>query len=249
VCSVAYWIVKRRNETSPACRYYTIVSAMLAGLLAGVIATGRPDFTHLLYLSPMFFLILAWICDGRVIRSSLLSRVRPLLVLFLVISFTAFGLSLVLQPLNAQYTVPARRGTLKTRSKDEVVTYVQTHIASGQELFVYPYLPLYYYLTETINPTRYDFLMPGMHTAQQFQEAIGELAASQTPIILMEPSFREKIVAGFPSASSATLAAQDPVADYIATHYHACTSLSSQNFWRFLVMLRRDLKCPESSGS
>src|SRR5450759_3501183 len=22
VCSVAYWIVKRRNETSPACRYY-----------------------------------------------------------------------------------------------------------------------------------------------------------------------------------------------------------------------------------
>jgi hypothetical protein len=116
-------------------------------------------------------------------------------------------------------------------------------------MLVYPYLPLHYYLTATYSPSRYEYLMPGMHSPQQFQELLSELAADRTRVVLFEPSFREKIIAGFPAASPEVLAAQDPVGDYIATHYRACASLTSQDFWRFAFMVRQDLACPGSSSA
>jgi hypothetical protein len=89
--------------------------------------------------------------------------------------------------------------------------------------------------------------MPGFHSPQQFQELLSELAADQTRVVLFELSFREKIIsAGFPSASPEVLAARDPVADYISTHYRACAILTSQDFWRFAFMIRKDLPCPGS---
>jgi hypothetical protein len=65
-------------------------------------------------------------------------------------------------------------------------------------------------------------------------------------VVLFEPSFREKIIAGFPSATPTVLAARDPVEGYITTHYRACMSLTSQDFWRFVFMIRKDLPCPGS---
>ena len=100
----------------------------------------------------------------------------------------------------------------------------------------------------TSSPSRYEYLMPGMHSPQQFQELLRELAADRTRVVLFEPAFREKIIVGFPSASPEVLASQDPVGDYIATHYRACASLPSQDFRRFLFMVRQDFACP-GSGS
>ena len=115
-------------------------------------------------------------------------------------------------------------------------------------MLVYPYLPLHNYLTATYSPSRYDYLMPGMHSPQQFKDLLGDLAADRTRVVLFEPSFREKIIAGFPSASPEVIAVRDPVGDFIASHYRACASLTSQDFWRFAFMVRRDLACP-GSGS
>jgi hypothetical protein len=89
-------------------------------------------------------------------------------------------------------------------------------------------------------------LQPGLHSPQQFQELLRELAADHTRVVLFEPSFREKIIAGFPSATPAVLAAPDPVEGYITTHYRACAILTSQDFWRFAFMIRKDLPCPGS---
>lgn len=245
-CTLIYWSARARPKTSPSGKqaYYLLGSAMMTGLLLATLATGRPDFTHLLYLGPLFFLTLAWIMDGRDIPSLLLRAVRPLLVLVLFLSFTAFGLSLLWAPLNAHSALPTRRGTLKTDGSDYVLAYVQDHVPAGENMLVYPYLPLYYYLTATSSPSRYEYLMPAMHTPQQFQKMADELAADRTRVVLFEPSFREKIVAGFPSATPEMLAARDPVEDYIVTHYHHCATLTSQGFWRFLFMVRKDLPCP-----
>ena len=56
-----------------------LTSATLVGMLLSTLATGRADFTHLIYLSPLFFLVLAWIVDGRDIPSSFLHAVQPVL--------------------------------------------------------------------------------------------------------------------------------------------------------------------------
>jgi 4-amino-4-deoxy-L-arabinose transferase-like glycosyltransferase len=246
VSALIYWSAKAWPRDNPLEKqtYYVLSSATMVGLLLATLATGRPDFTHLLYLAPLFFLALAWIMDGRDIPSSLLHAVKPLLALALFLSFSTFGLSLLWAPLNAHSPLPTRRGTLKTDGSDHVLAYVQDHVPPGQKMLVYPYLPLYYYLTDTYSPSRYEYLMPAMHTPQQFQEMADELAADRTRVVLFEPSFREKIIAGFPSATPEMLAARDPVEDYIVTHYRPCASLTSQDFWRFLFMVRKDLPCP-----
>jgi 4-amino-4-deoxy-L-arabinose transferase-like glycosyltransferase len=247
---LTYWSAKAwRGSPAPAKgSYYVLTSAVLMGLLVSTLATGRPDFTHFVYLGPLFFLTLAWIVEGRDIPSSLLHAVRPLLLFFLFLSFTTFGLALLWQPLNARQRLATRRGTLKMNAPDHVVDYVQAHVSAGESMLVYPYLPLYYYLTATHSPGRYEYMMPAFHSLQQFQELVRELAVDHTRVVLFEPSFREKAIVGFPSATPAVLAAQDPVEDYITTHYRACAILTSQNFWRFVFMIRKDLPCP-GSGS
>ena len=60
------------------------------------------------------------------------------------------------------------------------------------KILVYPYLPLYYYLTDTANPTRYEYFQPGMHTPQQAEEMLAEITAARVPVVLFEPSFWEK---------------------------------------------------------
>jgi len=243
-----HWSTKAwRGSPDPARGgYYVLTSSTLVGLLVSTLATGRPDFTHLVYLSPLFFLMLAWIAEGRDIPSSLLRAVKPLLVFFLFLSFTTFGLALLWQPLNARQRLETRRGTLKMNGSDYVLDYVQAHVSAGESMLVYPYLPSYYYLTATHSPGRYEYMMPGFHSPQQFQELLSELSADHTRVVLFEPSFREKIIAGFPSATPAVLAAPDPVEGYITTHYRACASLTSQDFWRFVFMIRKDLPCPGS---
>jgi 4-amino-4-deoxy-L-arabinose transferase-like glycosyltransferase len=65
-------------------------------------------------------------------------------------------------------------------------------VRAGDSLFVYPYMPVEYFLTQARNPTRYSYLMPGMMTRTQEVEALGELQA-QPPewLLYMEPSPRE----------------------------------------------------------
>jgi len=248
--NLACWTAKlwRGKRFVSKASYYVLCSAASVGLLVSTLATGRPDFTHLLYLTPLFFLALAWIFDGRDIPSSLLRAVKPLLVFLLSLSFAAFGLSLLWQPLNGSHTLQTRRGALKAPNSDNVLDYLQTHVFTGERMLVYPSLPLYYYLTATSNPTRHEFLVPGYHSARQFWEVVNELADDHTRVVLLEPSFRERMVAGLPSASPEMLAARDPVAEYIAKHYRACASLTSQGSWRFTFMVRKDLDCPGSSS-
>src|SRR5207253_10580217 len=66
--------------------------------------------------------------------------------------------------------IETRRGTIATTAKDSVIEYVQAHVAPGQEMLVYPYLPLYNYLTATRSPSAYDYFQPGMNTNPQADE-------------------------------------------------------------------------------
>jgi 4-amino-4-deoxy-L-arabinose transferase-like glycosyltransferase len=239
-----YWVQKwRASRTESARAYYIVISASVVGLLLSIFGTGRPDFTHLVYISPILCVILAWIIDGQM-WPSIVRRVMPVVVFILVLSCLGFGLSLLSQPLNAVHTLHTRRGTLRSVKPDEVVDYVQKNVRAGETILVYPYLPLYYYLTGTFSPSRYEYLQPGLHTPEQFQELARAVEADQTQMILFEPSFGEKAPTAFPATSTEILNGKDPMADYISSHYRKCTDLTSQNFWHFAVMLRKDLACP-----
>jgi hypothetical protein len=65
-------------------------------------------------------------------------------------------------------------------------------VRPGEPLFVYPYMPMHYFLTQARNPTDYSFLSPGMSTQKEALAALGEL--QQRPpewILFMKVSEKE----------------------------------------------------------
>ena len=128
-------------------------------------------------------------------------------------------------------------------ARDTVIEYTQAHVAAGEKILVYPYLPLYYYLTDTSVPTRYEYFQPGMHTPQQAEEMLAEITAARVPVVLFESTFWEKIPTSWPGTPLSAIV-RDPIADYIQHEYRVCQILNSPDDWKFLYMVRKDLACP-----
>jgi 4-amino-4-deoxy-L-arabinose transferase-like glycosyltransferase len=243
---LGYWIVQTRRGRAPDQKsaYYVIVTATFAGLFLSVVIA-RADIIHFMYLQPLNCLVLAWLLDGRDLPGRLLRSARPFLAAYVVIALAAFGLAPLAGVGSAANQVATRRGVVKTRGKDTVIDYVQAHVPAGETILVYPYLPLYYYLTGTFSPSRCDYFQPGMHTKEQADEIIGQLASRRVKVVLFETSFAEKIPHAWPG-TPLTAIAEDRVGEYIARNYRPCRGLTSPADWRFLFMVRKDLTCPES---
>ena len=239
-----YWMAEMRSQrvSKAKCSYYVLINGALSGLLLSVVAV-RPDIIHFIYLQPLFFLVLAWIVDGSDIPGRTFKRVRPFLNTCVVIAFMAFAVPLLLRAVTTPHTLETRRGLVALPAKDTVIEYVQAHVSPGETILVYPYLPLYYYLTATYSPTRYEYFQPGMNTNQQSRELLSQLALRPVRLVLFESSFPEKIPHSWPG-TPLTEIANDPVADYIVRNYRVCRILHSSSELPFLFMVRKDLTCP-----
>jgi 4-amino-4-deoxy-L-arabinose transferase-like glycosyltransferase len=222
--------------------YYVLVSATLSGLLLSVLA-GRADVLHFVYLAPLLYLVLAWALEGRDVPFRLFQALLPGLRAFVLASFSFLAVALLAKTLNANVRNTTRRGPVNTASPDAVLSYVQAHVAPGSKILVYPYLPLYNYLTGTFSPSHYEYLMPGMHTPEQFREVAADLARENTPV-LYALSFSESIPTSWPNTPLAWIA-RDPVGDNIQRHYKPCRALDSSSPWRFVFMVPKGSPCPQ----
>jgi len=242
---LVYWMVQMWRQRAPQakCAYYVLLSAALSGLLVSLVIA-RADIIHFMYLQPLFCLVLAWIVDGRDIPGRVFKAMSPFLNAYVAIAFLAFSMPLLMRAVRAPYKVETRRGVITMPANDTVIEYVQAHVAPGETILVYPYLPLYYYLTETVGPTHYEYFQPGMNTNEQSREMLSQLASRRVRVVLFESSFAEKIPYAWPGTPLPAIA-NDPVVDYIVGNYRTCRILKSPEDWRFLFMIRKDLACPE----
>src|SRR5262249_3681900 len=140
---------------------FALICSLIAGLLVSVIIV-RPDINHFMYLSPLFYLPLAWILDGKIFAGRLVSCLRPVVQLYTLAAFGLLAAAVFFNALGARNPTSSRRGKIRSGRPDAVIEYVQAHTQPGQQLLVYPYLPLYNYLTDTISPSRLDYFQPGM---------------------------------------------------------------------------------------
>jgi 4-amino-4-deoxy-L-arabinose transferase-like glycosyltransferase len=242
----AFWFFhfSQQKDTRGRAGYFVVVSATLVGLLISVLASGRPDVSHLIIFNgPFFLLVLAWSLEKSLLSSSFLNGARTLGSFYLFFSFTALGLTLLWRPLNAHTTIATRCGNLKAERADSIIQQIQARVPTGGRIYVFPYQPLYYYLTQTLNPTRFEYLQLGMHTPEQFEEAARELAASRVPVVVFQPSFPEFIPHAWPATPLSILGEKDKVTEFIITHYRSCDTLASVQNWRLVFMVRNDLHC------
>jgi hypothetical protein len=238
---------RRRSSVIPEWSYYVLLSASISGLILSVIIA-RKDYIHFVYLHPIFLLVFAWLLDGRNIRSRFLMRLAPAMGFVLTISLLCLGAALLLRA-RPNNTISTRRGTVNTPSEDKVIKYVQKHVSAGERILVYPYEPTYYYLTGTYSSTNYEFYQPGMHTHEQALDLLKQLKAEPTRVVLYDLGFAGHVRNSWPNTPADDLV-RDPVADYIASEYQVCASLSSAasndsvGSFQFLFMIRKPLACP-----
>jgi len=221
-----------------------VICASLIGLLLSVVI-GRADIIHFMYLLPLWGLVLAWIVDGRDIPGRIFHNAKPLVTAFVAIAFLLFALALLTRAAGADVELASRRGKITLPERDSVLGYVQAHVEPGEVILVYPYLPLYYYLSATFSPSRYEYFQPGMNTPEQAQGMLSQLATKRVRVVLFEPGFPQKIPTSWPGTPLSGIA-NDPVTDYILREYRSCKILQSASNLRFLFMVRKDAACPET---
>jgi hypothetical protein len=158
-------------------------------------------------------------------------------------AFGLMSLAILTTATGAHNRVETRRGVIVTGEEDTVIAYVQNHTVPGEQILVYPYLPLYYYLTGTRSPASLDYYQPGMNTRDQAKEIIASLQSQAVGIVVFEPSFVEKIGTSWPGTELRSIA-NDPIDDYIARNYRICRILNSPSASSFHFMVRRESQCP-----
>jgi hypothetical protein len=239
-------VLRYKTVPSKALNVRVLGGSVFFGVFLATLATGRADMNHLLYLTPLFMYLVPSVLDIDHPSVRFLYKARPLVACLLLLSLLSFGLITVLDALSHSTRTETRRGMVRFAYPDEVLPYVQDNVAEGQHLYVYPYQALYSYMTGTTNPTRFEFLFPGMNTPSQYESAIGDLEADRTPVVLLDVNFAtDKVPDTWPSTPAEALAV-DPVTDYILQHYRTCQVLNSnpQRLWSFYYMVRKGMHCP-----
>jgi hypothetical protein len=242
--TVKIW--KMRQARVRRWSYYVLVSACTSGLLLSVLAT-RKDIFHLVYIAPIASLIMCWLLDGGDLRVPMVGPGKPLLVFILIFAFTILGFTQLLSA-NRLVSRKTRRGVLNMPAEETALDYLAAHTRPGEEIFVYPYGPAYYYLTATSNPTPYDFMQPGSNTPQQFQEALNVIATRRPRVVVFQSLFWEDIRYSFPSTPIQVLASRDPVAEFILREYRPCAVLVPANFGGLVFMVRKESPCAAGSA-
>jgi hypothetical protein len=85
-----------------------------------------------------------------------------------------------------------------------VLASLDDKVASGEEIFAYPYCPMYYSRSATTNPTRYGGLVYNFNTPtpSQFEEVIRVLEQHRVRYVLWDTNFQAKAVAAMFPASA-----------------------------------------------
>jgi 4-amino-4-deoxy-L-arabinose transferase-like glycosyltransferase len=238
-----YWVRRSWRNRNPDAKqaYYLMMTGVLSGLLLAIVAV-RADIIHFMYLLPLYGLVLAWILDARDIQGRVFKALHPIVSAYIIFSFLIFSVPLLLRAVNPPFKIETRRGVVAMPAQDTVLEYVQGHVAPGSDLLVYPYLPLYNYLTGTFSPTSLDFFQPGMNTAEQGETILRDLKSGRIKSLLFEPAFPQKIPSSWPGTPLSAIV-NDPVADYIVANYKSCQMLHSPE-WAFEFMVAKQSACP-----
>jgi hypothetical protein len=92
--------------------------------------------------------------------------------------------------------------------------YLRDHTAPGEPIFVYPTLPMFYYLADRPNATRFGHVYPGAATLEEQREMIRSLEASDVRYVLWDQFWVNEWAAGGRHLLN------QPLTDYLLQTYH-----------------------------
>ena len=148
----------------------------------------RMDLIHLIYGSPALVILLfaLWnICSKKKRGTYQLGLIMAIIPLLFLATFH------LIIALSAKQEFVTRRGTVYTYQEDTALKFLHENIPAGSMVFIYPYRPMYYFLANIRNPTRYSHLLYSYNTEAQFNETITALERKRVKYVLLDTLFDE----------------------------------------------------------
>lgn len=177
-------------------RHDVLLLLLPAVAALAITAFPRADVMHLAFIAALPYVLVA-----AALASLLPARAASWLSIVSILLATIFASNYV-RGWRDSSPVPSPAGTLQVARDQAVdVQRLMQQVHPGDSLFVYPYMPMQYVLTQARNPTRYSYLMPGMMTRSQEIEALSELESRPPEWLMYMPLSREEVLRVFPNAS------------------------------------------------
>jgi 4-amino-4-deoxy-L-arabinose transferase-like glycosyltransferase len=167
---------------------------LLCGLALWISELHRKDIVHLVFGSPLLVIVSIQLLShsGR-----MLSRLALVVLTASSCTLAVCNLMVVL----TAHTVSTRVGNVAMFEGGEELAALHARVAPGEEIFVYPYCPSYYFLVQTENPTRFSILQSGYNTPGEVREVIRVLESRKVRHVFWDTNFRKRSLAlVFPAA-------------------------------------------------
>ncbi len=207
----------------------------------------RPDYTHLLFVSPLYFFLFFY-SAGYFWKEAKNSKIkvlpRTLSSILLLVIFLSFLRSVLLYKSMAttpELELNTARGkvsiTYHTPSwMYDVLRYIEGSTKKDESIFIYHWSPVLYFLTGRRNPTPFDTFKPIYNTDEQMQQIIEALKLYRPRLIIkdwyIDPEAGHPNRNMFPGVDWRTLLEKDPVNKYIEQNYELQGYIGSFKIFR-----------------
>jgi hypothetical protein len=224
------WMVRRLRRKEIDDREKLAILLMLASFGFVISTYPRWSADQLLFIAPIFYVLAAYLIS-RLIKGRLGRAIAGACALALAVA--AFSYSVL--NVTAEPVIETRVGRLRADASDQsMIKLAVSRISPGDSLFVYPYLPMIYFLTGGQNPTRYSFLQPGMMQEPEYQETLAELRARPPKWVFFFGLPLATYHGIWPAADPAALNLT-PVDHFIISNYHPVGVLQGSGTQYFLL--------------
>ena len=200
--------VRYRGKTAPP----EVLLYAICGSALWTSEMHRKDIYHLVFGAPLLLIL----CVHFLLQSR--KRIADYALQILAITsgcLMVFNLLLV----STAHAIPTRVGSVAMYEDSPVVAFLDAHTVSGEETFVYPYCPIYYFLTATMNPTRFITLTYNYNTAEEFQDTIRILDEHKVRYVVWDSNFLTRTASRVFSNAARTPAEGFVMEKYLEAHY------------------------------
>lgn len=185
---LAQSIIRRRFELPQAILLFLLAWSALFYLQVAV----RSDLTHLLMTLPPVFLLAAF--GWSIIIGKLTGRLRLNLATSSPLALIVASFLWILRPVElpdmSEQTelLSLPRGGVRVARAGVIADFfhnLEAAVPPQRPILALPYQPMFYFLSERRNPTRWNYLWPGDQTNRDYQELIEEAERDPPAIVLL----------------------------------------------------------------
>ncbi len=126
-----------------------------------------------------------------------------------------------------------RKGETYVSGDVPLLQFLEKHTHRGEEVFVYPYQPIYYFVEDLRNPTRYSNLTYRFNPDSQFREAANDLERKQVRYVVFDTELSGEALRKVFPAYRVPEKSKLIMEPYLDTHYRCLADLG-----RFHVLER-----------